>query len=185
VKYYVHPTAIIEEQVTIGDSSKIWHFAHIRRGAKLGKNVIVGKSSYIDSGVTIGNGVKIQNLVSIYQGVTIADEVFIGPHVVFTNDLYPRSSGDWEIVHTHVDEGASIGANATIICGVTIGKNSFIAAGAVVTRDVATHALVGGNPAKLLGYVCVCARKILPKSVEKGEHQVLCQYCQTKLSITI
>jgi acetyltransferase-like isoleucine patch superfamily enzyme len=134
--------------------------------------------------VTIGNEVKIQNLVSIYQGVTIADKVFVGPHVVFTNDLYPRSSGDWEIVHTSVDRGASIGANATIICGVNIGENSLIAAGAVVTKDVAAHALVGGNPAVLLGYVCICARKILPKSVEKGEHQVLCKYCQTKLTIT-
>ena len=185
MKYFVHPTAIVEEQVVIGNSSKIWHFAHIRQGAILGKNVIVGKSSYIDTEVTIGNGVKIQNLVSIYQGVAIADDVFIGPHVVFTNDLYPRSSRDWVIVQTQVERGSSIGANATIICGVTIGEYSLIAAGAVVTKDVGAHALVGGNPAELLGFVCVCARKILPKSVKEGEHLVLCKYCQTQLTITI
>ncbi len=174
---YVHPTAIIDDGAIIGTGSKIWHFAHVRDTAIIGDNVIVGKSSYIDEGVKIGNNVKIQNLVSIYNGVTIGDNVFVGPHVTFTNDLYPRAIADWEISYTHVSDGVSIGANATIICGNNLGENCLIAAGSVVTKEIPPHALVGGNPVRILGWVCKCARKIASKTLEKGEHRIKCQHC--------
>ena len=184
-KYFVHPTAIVDEGAEIGDNSKIWHFSHIRNTAKLGKNVIIGKSSYIDEKVVVGNDVKIQNLVSIYQGVTIGNEVFIGPHVVFTNDLYPRAQGSWEITPTTIENGVSVGANATVICGVSLGENCFVAAGAIVTKDVQAHALVGGNPARLLGYVCKCARRILDKSSPPGNYELVCKHCNRSIEITV
>ncbi|MEM2754497.1 MAG: DapH/DapD/GlmU-related protein, partial [Candidatus Methanomethylicia archaeon] len=120
--YFIHPTAVIEEDVTIGEGSKIWHFVHVRRGAKIGRNCNIGKDVFIDVDVEIGNNVKIQNGVSIYRGVKIEDDVFLGPHMTFTNDLYPRAyNNNWRIIPTIVKKGASIGANATILCGVTIG----------------------------------------------------------------
>jgi len=160
--FYAHSTAVIEEGAEIGDGTRIWHFAHIRKGAKIGKNCNIGKDVYIDVGVEIGDRVKIQNCVSIYRGVKIEDDVFIGPHVVFTNDLYPRAFiwGEDKIVSTLVKRGASIGANATVICGVTIGMYSMIGAGSVVTRDVPDFGLAFGNPAKLRGFVCYCGKKL-------------------------
>lgn len=149
----IHPTAIIETGAVIGEGTTIWHFAHVRSTAIIGRDCTLGKDVYVDQGVTIGHAVKIQNGVSLYQGVRLGNDVFVGPHVAFTNDLYPRSFGAWTPVPTHVRNGASIGANATILCGITIGLFAMVAAGSVVTDDVPDHALVMGNPARIVGYV--------------------------------
>lgn len=159
--YFKHPTAVVESD-NIGDGTKIWHFAQIREGAVIGTDCNVGKSVYIDIDVKIGNNVKIQNFVSIYKGVIIEDDVFIGPSVTFTNDLYPRAFiwDDDKIVPTSVKKGASIGANSTILCGITIGEYAMIGAGSTVTKDVLPSGLVYGNPAGLMGFVCYCGRKL-------------------------
>ncbi len=184
-KYFIHPTAIVEENVEIGEGTRIWHFVHIRSGAKIGKKCNIGKDVYIDTEVKIGDYVKIQNGVSIYKGVTLEDKVFIGPYAVFTNDLYPRAfSEEWEIVPTLVREGASIGANATIVCGVTIGKYAMVAAGAVVTKDVPNHGLVMGNPARLVGFVCYCGHPL--KEITGMDDEVVyyyCKHCSSKVVI--
>jgi len=160
--YFAHPTAVISEKAKIGEGTKVWHHAQVREGAVIGRNCILGKCAYVDADVQIGSGVKIENRASIFKGVTVEDEVFIGPHVVFTNDKYPRAfSKHWEIVPTLVKRGASIGANSTVICGVTVGEYSMAGAGSVITRDVPAHALVVGNPARLVGYVCRCGNRIL------------------------
>ena len=158
---YKHPTAVVESD-EIGEGTRIWHFVHVRGGAKIGKNCNIGKSVYIDVGVEIGNNVKIQNFASIYRGVKIEDDVFIGPSVTFTNDLYPRAFiwSEQKIVPTVVRRGASIGAGSTILCGITIGEYAMVGAGSVVTRDVSPFALVYGNPAKLRGFVCYCGKKL-------------------------
>ena len=159
--YFKHPTAVVESDI-IGDGTRIWHFAHVREGAKIGKNCIIGKSVYIDAEVEIGNGVKIQNFVSVYKGIKIEDDVLIGPSVTFTNDLYPRafSWGEDKIISTVVEKGASIGANSTIVCGLVIGEYAMIGAGSVVTKDVPPFGLVYGNPGELKGFVCYCGRKL-------------------------
>ena len=159
--FFKHPTAVVESD-NIGDGTKIWHFAHVREKAKIGKNCVIGKSVYIDEEVEIGNGVKVQNFVSVYKGVKIEDDVLIGPAVTFTNDLYPRafSWGEDKIVLTVVRKGASICANSTIVCGVTIGEYAMVGAGSVVTKDVPSFGLVYGNPAELKGFVCYCGRKL-------------------------
>ena len=147
--------AVVEDGSIIGEGTSIWHFSHIRNGSEVGENCVIGKSVYVDTGVKIGDQCKIQNNVSIYNGVTIGDSVFVGPHVVFTNDLNPRAH-IWDsgrLVKTRVDEGASIGANATIRCGITIGQWCMVAAGAVVTKDVPPHALVVGVPGKIVDWV--------------------------------
>jgi UDP-2-acetamido-3-amino-2,3-dideoxy-glucuronate N-acetyltransferase len=177
-KPFVHPTAIVEEDVDLGARTRVWHHAHIRAGATLGTDCVVGKNVFLDAGVVVGNGVKIQNNVSVYTGVTLDDGVFVGPSVVFTNDLYPRAdNADWHIVPTRVLEGASLGANATILCGVTIGRWAMVAAGALVIRDVLPNELVGGNPARRLGWVCRCGQ---PLAVPRDEHLVeaaTCAHC--------
>ena len=152
--HYKHPTAIVESK-DVGDETRIWHFVHVREGSRIGANCIIGKSTYIDKDVVIGNRVKIQNFVSVYKGVVIEDEVFIGPSVTFTNDLYPRTStwSDDRLISTVVKQGASIGANSTVICGVTIGEYAMIGAGSVVTKDVPPFAIAYGNPAKVKGKV--------------------------------
>ncbi|NAT10303.1 N-acetyltransferase [ANME-1 cluster archaeon AG-394-G06] len=158
---FKHPTAIVESG-EIGEGTKIWHFVHVREKAKIGKNCIIGKDAYIDTEVVIGDNVKIQNFVSLYRGVKIEDDVFVGPGVTFTNDLYPRAFiwSDDKICYTMVKRGASIGAHAIIICGVTIGEYAMIGAGSVVTKDVVPFGLVYGNPARLAGFVCSCGRKL-------------------------
>jgi acetyltransferase-like isoleucine patch superfamily enzyme len=144
----------VEEGAQIGDGTRVGGHAHIRGSAKVGSSCNLGRNVYVDTDVTIGNLVKIQNNVSVYVGVTLEDEVFVGPSAVFTNDLRPRAQNpDWEVTPTVVRRGASIGANATIVCGVTIGAYAMIAAGSVVTRDVQPHQLVAGNPARHLGWV--------------------------------
>lgn len=158
---YIHPTAAVSPQASIGAGTTIWHHAQIREQAELGCGCVVGKGVYIDRGVKIGDRVKIQNYVSIYRGVTIEDDAFIGPHVTFTNDLYPRSfNQDWQVIPTHVERGASIGANATICCGITLGSYSMIGAGAVVTCDIPPYALAVGNPARIIGRVDKSGRPV-------------------------
>lgn len=159
----IHETALIEPEVQIGDGTHIWHYVHVRRGARLGTDCNIGRGVYIDINVSIGNNVKIQNYVSVYDGVTVEDGVFIGPHAVFTNDKIPRAvapdmtpkaATNWVRVPTLVKAGAAIGANAVIVCGVTIGNWAMIGSGAVVTKDVPDYGLVVGNPARLIDYVC-------------------------------
>jgi acetyltransferase-like isoleucine patch superfamily enzyme len=158
---FVHRTADVDPSASIGEGTKIWNNVQIREGAVIGRDCIVGKSVYIDHTVIIGDRVKIQNGVSVYHGVTIEDDVFLGPHMTFTNDLYPRAfDPDWHVVPTAVRRGASIGANVTIVCGVELGSYSMVGAGAVVTRDVPPHALVIGNPARIGGFVSVMGRLV-------------------------
>jgi len=159
---YIHETAEVNPEAIIGDNTKIWNQAHIRENVCIGDNCIIGKNVYVDPGVTIGSYVKIQNNVNIYTGVTIEDDVFLGPSMTFTNDLFPRSRNtEWQVTKTLVKKGASIGANATIVCGVTIGEHAMVGAGSVVTKDVPPHALVVGNPARKLGNVCQCGARTI------------------------
>ncbi len=161
-KYSVHPTAVVDEPVEIGEGTQIWHFTHIMPNARIGKNCIIGQNVFIGSGVIVGDHVKVQNNVSIYEGVVLEDGVFCGPSMVFTNVFNPRSfiSRKKEFRKTLVRKGATIGANATVVCGNTIGQYAFIGAGTVVTRDVPDYALFYGNPGKLKGWVCQCAEEI-------------------------
>ena len=171
--YFVHETAIVEEGAKIGEGTRIWHHAHVRKGAKIGKNCTLGKDVYVDTNVTIGNNVKLENRVSVFHGVTIEDDVFVGPHATFTNDLYPRAfNTDWEVTPTLVKKGASIGAGAVVVCGVTLGEYSMVAAGAVVTKDVPPFGLVMGVPARLKGFVCYCGRP-LKKVIREEENYVI------------
>ena len=148
---YVHPTSIIDKTVKIGKDTKIWHFVHVREGAVIGKNCVLGHSVYVGKNVKIGNNVKLENRATIYQGVELEDDVFIGPHVTFTNDLYPRSSNhDWQIMKTLVKKGASIGAGTIVLCGIVIGEHAMIGAGSLVTMDIPSHTLAYGNPAKIV-----------------------------------
>ena len=152
INFFKHDTAIVSEKSKIGKNTKIWHFSHIRENSVIGENVTIGQNVYVDNGVIIGDNCKIQNNVSIYNGVVIGKNVFIGPSVVFTNDLYPKVDG-WNkqrLVKTLVDDSVSIGANCTIICGIKIMKNSLIGAGSVVTKDVPKNKLVYGNPARVI-----------------------------------
>jgi acetyltransferase-like isoleucine patch superfamily enzyme len=157
---FIHPAAHVSPDAKIGAGTKVWINAQIREGAVIGENCIISKDTYIDTGVTIGSNVKVQNGVSIYNGVTVEDGVFIGPNATFTNDLFPRAeNSEWQITPTLVKQGCSIGANATIICGTTLGEYSMVGAGSVVTRDVADYTLVIGNPAKVIGRICKCGRR--------------------------
>ncbi len=160
--YFVHPTAVIDQPVEIGEGTQVWHFTHIMPNARIGKNCIIGQNVFIGSGVVIGDHVKVQNNVSIYEGVVLEDGVFCGPSMVFTNVFNPRSfiSRKKEFRKTLVKKGATIGANATLVCGNTIGQYAFIGAGTVVTKDVPDYALFYGNPGKVKGWVCQCAVEI-------------------------
>jgi len=153
--YFVHPTAAVDDDVEIGEGTKIWHFAHILGGSHIGARCVIGQNVMIGPNVHVGTNCKIQNNVSIYEGVTLEDDVFCGPSMVFTNVLLPRAhiSRKAEFLPTLVRRGASIGANATIICGHTIGQYAMVGSGAVVTRAVPDHALVVGNPARRIGWV--------------------------------
>ena len=157
----VHPTAIVEDGAVLGDDARVWHRAHVRTGSRIGAGSSLGFCVFVDEGVRIGERCKIQNHVSIYHGVTLEDDVFVGPHVAFTNDRHPRADADdWEVVPTSVRRGASIGANATIVCGTELGAWSMVGAGSVVTRDVPPYALVLGTPARLHAWVCRCGRPL-------------------------
>ncbi len=156
---YVHPLALVESQ-QLGPGTRVWAFSHVMKGARLGKNCNVGEQCYIESSVVIGDDVVIKNGVALWGGIRIEDRVFLGPNSSFTNDLMPRSKIYKEPVSTLVREGASIGANATIICGIEIGVYAMVGAGAVVTRNLPDFALAVGNPARVRGHVCRCGAKI-------------------------
>ncbi|MBN2012307.1 N-acetyltransferase [candidate division KSB1 bacterium] len=159
--FFAHPTAIVDSE-KIGSGTRIWAYAHVLNGAEIGENCNIGDHCFVESHVKIGNDVVIKNGVSVWDEVNIGDLVFVGPNVVFTNDMFPRSKVFHEkYVPTHIHKGVSIGANATIICGNTIHEYAMIGAGSVVTRDVAAYALVVGNPAHHIGYVCQCGTRLL------------------------
>jgi acetyltransferase-like isoleucine patch superfamily enzyme len=181
VDVHIHPSAEVSPKASIGRGAKIWHQAQVREGATIGENCIVGKGAYVDFDVSIGANSKLQNGVFVYHGATVAEGVFLGPGVIITNDRVPRAinpdgtlkrDSDWQVSHTHIGRGASIGAQATILPGVTIGDFAMVGAGAVVTRDVPPHALVYGNPARVHGYVCACGAN-LPNGEER-----LCATCR-------
>jgi UDP-2-acetamido-3-amino-2,3-dideoxy-glucuronate N-acetyltransferase len=185
MSFYAHPTAVVESN-DIGDGTRIWHFAHIREKSKIGRNCNIGKSAYIDTGAEIGDNVKIQNFVSVYKGVKLEDDVFVGPAVTFTNDLYPRSFS-WDeghVVPTIVCKGASIGANSTVICGTTIGSYAMIGAGSVVVRKVPPYSLFYGNPAEAKGWVCQCGR-LLKDIIQETSIKVLykCSSCEKVVEV--
>ena len=159
----IHPTAVVDAGASVGEGTRIWHFTHVQGGARIGRNCTLGQNVYVGAHVEIGDDCKLQNNVSVYEGVTLGNGVFCGPSCVFTNDLTPRArypKGREHFVPTRVLDGASIGANATVVCGHTIGKNAVIGAGAVVTTDVADHVLMIGVPAKPAGFMCTCGQKL-------------------------
>lgn len=168
--YYINEHAIVDDNVEIGEGTKIWHFSHVQSGSKIGKKCVMGQNVNIGNNVTIGNFVKIQNNVSVYEGVTLEDYVFCGPSMVFTNILNPRCKypqvGAQFYIKTLVKEGASLGANSTIVCGTTIGKHAMVGAGAVVTKDIPDYALVVGNPARIVGWYSEAGQKL--KFDDKG-----------------
>lgn len=165
MNFFKHETVYIDENVEIGEGTKIWHFTHIQSGAKIGKYCVLGQNVNIGNNVIIGDYVKIQNNVSVYEGVTLEDYVFCGPSMVFTNIINPRSKypqkGSEHYVKTLVKYGATLGANCTIVCGITIGRFAFVGAGAVVTKDVPDYGLVVGNPAKLIGWMSEAGERLI------------------------
>ena len=174
--YFVHESSYIDDGVEIGEGTSVWHFCHVLRGSRLGRGCRIGQNVVIGPNAMIGNNVKIQNNVSVYQGVTLEDDVFCGPSMVFTNVMTPRSAytrnRPEDCVPTLVKRGASIGANATIVCGVTLGEHCMVGAGAVVTSDVAPYALVYGNPARQRGWACECG---IP--LRFSEDRATCREC--------
>ena len=187
-KYFVHPSCYIDKPVKIGIGTKIWHFSHILQNTEIGNNCIIGQNCMIGPDVKIGNGCKIQNNVSIYKGVELEDNVFCGPSCVFTNVINPRAfiERKHEFKKTLVKEGATIGANATIVCGNTIGKYAMIGAGAVVTTDVEDYELYIGIPAKRVGWVCKCGVVLVQKDRIKGikiDEKISCPECRSSFKI--
>jgi UDP-2-acetamido-3-amino-2,3-dideoxy-glucuronate N-acetyltransferase len=156
----VHDSVEVEPGAVIGAGTRVWRRAHIRAGAVVGRDCNIGANVFVDAEVRVGDRVKVQNNVSLYAGVDLDDEVFVGPAAVFTNDRNPRATGDWDLVATPVRRGASVGANATVICGNELGEHCLVGAGAVVTRPVEPHQLVLGNPARPAGWVCRCGEVV-------------------------
>lgn len=183
-KVSVASTAIADETAVIGEGTRIWNFVHVREKAKIGKDCVLADYVYVGRGVKIGDKVKIQNRATIYEGVTIENKVFVGPHVSFTNDLYPRSfNTNWKILPTHVKKGASIGAKTVIICGITIGEYALIGAGSVVTEDIPAYALAYGNPAKIRGFICKCSKKLEITEKKKTCIVMRCSSCDETYKI--
>jgi UDP-2-acetamido-3-amino-2,3-dideoxy-glucuronate N-acetyltransferase len=179
--YFVHESSYVDEPCEIGDGTKIWHFSHVMAGSKIGRRCNIGQNVVISPQVVIGDNVKIQNNVSVYTGVELEDDVFCGPSMVFTNVTNPRShvARRDEYRKTLVRRGASIGANATVVCGNTIGRYAFIGAGAVVTRDVPDFAIVVGNPGRVVGWMCQCGVKLDLSSEPEGSGRATCSVCQS------
>jgi len=190
----IHPTADVSPQAAIGEGTSIWHQCQVREGAIIGKNCVLGKGVYVDFDVRIGNNVKIQNYSSIYHGVTLEDGVFVGPHVCTINDLYPRAinpdgtlkaTDDWVLTKTLIKRGAALGANSTIVCGVTIGAWAIVGSGSVVTRDIPNYGLVWGNPACLKGFVCACGARLKQESKSDDIVKAKCPECEETIEIPI
>lgn len=181
MEYFVHESSYVDQPSVIGEGTKIWHFSHIMSGCEIGKNCNIGQNVVISTGVKIGDNVKIQNNVSVYTGVICEDDVFLGPSCVFTNVINPRShvSRKDEYKTTLLKQGCSLGANSTVICGNSIGKYALVGAGGVVTKDVPDYAIVVGNPAKIIGYVCNCGQKIS----FNNENNSVCKSCGRKYRI--
>lgn len=157
---FIHESAHVSPEAEIGEGTQVWINVQIREKAVIGKSCILSKDVYIDHGVLVGSHVKIQNGVSVYSGVTLEDGVFVGPNAAFTNDYYPRAqSEDWEISPTRIGQGASLGANCTVVCGHTVGPYAMVGAGSVVTQDIPAYALAVGNPARVIGRVCRCGQR--------------------------
>ena len=175
--FFIHPTAVVDEPAEIGEETKIWHFSHVMKSAQIGKRCNIGQNVFVGSGVNIGNGVKIQNNTSVYTGVELEDDVFIGPSVVFTNVINPRSNIERKDAfrHTLVKQGATIGANATVICGITIGAYALIGAGCILTHDIPAYALIYGSPGRIQGWVCRCGVNL--DEVEGRKDRLLCPSC--------
>ncbi len=177
--YYAHESSIVDPGSKIGKGTKIWHFCHLMSGIQIGEDCIIGQNAFIASGVIIGSNVKIQNNVSVYNGVILENDVFLGPSMVFTNVINPRSQINRkdEYQRTLVRQGATVGANATIVCGITLGKYAFIGAGAVVTKDVPDFGLMYGNPGQLMGWMCQCGER-LDFVQHKPDHETICSNCK-------
>ncbi len=184
--FHVHSSAEVHPSTTVGSGTRIWHQAQVRENVRIGADCIISKDVYIDIGVTIGDRVKVQNGVSVYRGVILEDDTFVGPHAAFTNDMTPRSfAEDWEIVPTRVCRGAAIGANATIVCGVTLGPYSMVGAGSTVTHDVPPHALVVGSPARVVSYICRRGHRMEPDSPLDYQSSYRCEQCGEILQVTV
>lgn len=178
--YFVHESSFVDAGAEVGDGTKIWHFCHVMAGSRIGRKCNIGQNVVISPGVVIGDNVKIQNNVSVYTGVTLADDVFCGPSMVFTNVINPRShvSRRDEYLPTPVGKGASLGANSTIVCGHSIGAYAFVGAGAVVTRDVPDYALVVGNPARVMGWMCQCGVTLVKAA--QPQRNLTCGSCGSR-----
>lgn len=181
--YWAHATALVDEPATIGDGTKVWHFAHVMSGAQIGEKCVFGQNVFVGAKAVVGNGCKVQNNVSLYDEVILADDVFVGPSAVFTNVINPRAFvvRKDEYRRTEVGKGASIGANATIVCGHPIGEYAFVAAGAVVAKEVPAYALVAGVPAKRIAWICKCGIT-LTKGEAKGK-KLACKACGEKYAV--
>ena len=177
--YFLHESSYVDENVKVGKGTKIWHFSHIQSGSVIGRNCSIGQNVNVGNNVKIGNFVKIQNNVSVYEGVDLEDNVFCGPSMVFTNVMEPRSKypqvGTEHYLKTLVKEGASIGANATIVCGNSIGKHAFIGAGSTVIKDVPSYAMMVGNPARQIAWVCECGQKL--------DNTFICKRCRLEYTL--
>jgi acetyltransferase-like isoleucine patch superfamily enzyme len=199
----VHPTADIEDDVSVGAATAIWHRAHVRTGARIGDECVIGGTVFIDEGVTIGDRVKVQSGALVYHGVTIADGVFVGPGAILTNDRFPRATApdgslaradDWEVSTIHLETGSSIGAGAIVVAGNDVGAYALVGAGAVVTRTVPSYALVVGNPARRIGWVCVCGHRLADSMGHDApaerdryaiDRQLVCPTCERRYAFTL
>ena len=185
---FVHPTAEVAADATLGEGCRVWRQAHIRAGAQVGPGSTIGAGVYVGAGVRLGRNCKIQNNALLYEGLTLEDGVFVGPQVCFTNDFLPRAvnpdgslklAADWEVGQTMVREGASVGAGSVVITGITIGRWALVGAGSTVTHDVPDHALVYGQPARVHGWVCFCARRL----AVRGDGSGWCAVCQRSVGL--